>query len=566
MKINKKTIIICISFIIISVIRITLTYNYRIYPIMAGEDDFLMVKWAWSIIDGKWLGDYQYNTLMKGPIFSYILAMLFKLKIRYFLFVNVFYLLACLSFIFSIRKIVKNKYLLILLYTVIVFNPIMFSREVTQRVYRNALIPTFSILLLAGYIGSYLNRNEKIYKYLFYIISLCAILPLFYYMREDSIWLIPYVAFMSLSIAIALILRIKKEKKIFIILKVALLMLPILSTSLLGWKIEKKNEDFYGMKIKNVLSDSNFIEAVRAIYAVKPNKYVDRVTVTQEKALRMTTVSPSFTEIYPYLVQYMGGYNTFDSNPSDFECEDGWFLWALRLATNATGYKNIQQEEDIYKRIADELNEAMDKGLIEKQDTMPSALLSPYREGYFGKTVLKIFESFGYTASYKDIAIQNKFEYTSDESFCNEIKNNYENLTNEKSLIVIENTTDSDTELIINTKIIEIITIIYRVTGLLLFIIGVISYLVVVVKMTIDLKNKKYDKVEKFIVSSGVIGLLFTLIVGIAYNEVATAYSIKVLYLCGAYPLMSIFSVISIIYCISCFYQKEVENSEKTED
>ena len=97
-------------------------------------------------------------------------------------------------------------------------------------------------------------------------------------------------------------------------------------------------------------------------------------------------------------------------------------------------------------------------------------------------------------------------------------------------------------------------------------ILGVIAYIIVIIKMIIDLKNKNYDKVEKFIICSGVIGLLFTLIVGIAYNEVATAYSIKVLYLCGAYPLMTIFSTISIINCISCFAKKDTEATEIVED
>ena len=276
----------------------------------------------------------------------------------------------------------------------------------------------------------------------------------------------------------------------------------------------------------------------------------------------MTTVSPSFAEIYPYLVQYMGGYNSFDSNPYDFECEDGWFLWALRLATNATGYKNIQQEEDIYGRIAKELNEAMDNGLIEKQNTMPSALLSPYKKGYTRKIISKIFESFAYTASYKDISIQNEIEYIQDDHTEQEIKDKYENLTYEKSLIVSGEEGSEPEELKVRTLIISGIITIYRWTGMVLLILGVISYILLVVNMIIGLKNKDVERVEKFIISSGVLGLLFTLIAGIAYNEVATAYSIKVLYLCGAYPLVTIFSIMTIIIIIpeiKLFFSKKHE-------
>lgn len=562
MRVDKRKIIICISLIVLSIIRIVLTYNYRIFPIMAGEDDYLMVNWAWSIIDGKWLGDYQYSTLMKGPIFSFILAMLFKFKISYVFFVNVFYVASCLFFIFAIRKKIKNDYLLIPLFAVLAFNPIMFSREVMQRVYRNALIPSFSLLLIAGYIGAYINRNEKIYKYLFYIFALCGILPLFYYLREDSIWLVPYLIFMSASIAISLLLRIKKEKWIIISLKIVALIVPVVFISLLGLKIEKKNETFYGLRIKSALNDSYFTEAIRAIYAVKPNVNIDRVNVTQEKAIRMTMVSPAFTEIYPHLAKYMGGYNTFDSNPSDFECEDGWFLWAMRLAVSSAGYRNVVQEEDIYKRIADELNYAMESGQIEKQRTMPSALLSPYKKGYFGKTIAKIIESVSYTASYKDISIQNRVEVTQDENYYNEINKKFENLTNDKSLVVLASS-NPQSELVINTAVITGITFAYRITGQILLIVGLVLYLVLVVNMIKDIRNKKYDTIELFIISSGVLGLLFTLIAGIAYNDVATAYSIKVLYLCGAYPLVAVFSILPIFYGFPYFLKKRNESKEK---
>ena len=462
MKINKKCLIIVFSFFVIILLRIALTYNYRIHVINSGEDDALMVNWALSMQDGKWLGEYKYNTLMKGPIFSFILVTLHRLNIKYFLFVNIFYVASCTMFIFSIRRIIKNKYLLISFFIILVFNPVMFSREVTQRVYRNALIPSFAVFLVSGYIGAFLNSKDNLLSYFLYIGILSVGLPLFYYLREDSIWLVPFIIFMTISTLVMLLLNMKKTSKSILIVKCLLLFVPIIAIGLLGQKIERKNEIFYGLRTQNVLSDSNFTDAIKAIYSVKPNKVVDRVTVTQEKALRMTTVSLSFSEIYPKLTELMVGYNAFDSNPNDFECEDGWFLWALRLAVGLSGYNNIQQEQDIYKRIADELNDAMDNGLIEKQNVMPSALLSPYRKGYAGKTMKKIFECFSYVVSCKDIYIQNKVEVTTDEeTYKNEVYK-VEVLTNEKASLEPGKENGEYEELINKTKIISIIIYIYK--------------------------------------------------------------------------------------------------------
>jgi uncharacterized protein with PQ loop repeat len=204
----------------------------------------------------------------------------------------------------------------------------------------------------------------------------------------------------------------------------------------------------------------------------------------------------------------------------------------------------------------------MESGQIEKQRTVPSALLSPYKKGYSGKTIAKIIESVSYTASYKDISIQNRVEVTQDENYYNEINKKFENLTNDKSLVVLASS-NPQSELVINTAVITGITFAYRITGQILLIVGLVLYLVLVVNMIKDIRNKKYDTIELFIISSGVLGLLFTLIAGIAYNDVATAYSIKVLYLCGAYPLVAVFSILSIFYGFPYFLKKRNESKEK---
>ena len=551
MKINKKIFIIVFCFLVVVILRIALTYNYRIHVINSGEDDALMVNWALSMMDGKWLGDYRYNTLMKGPIFSYILVVLHRLNIRYFLFVNVFYVASCLLFILSIRKIIKNKYLLILFFIVLAFNPVMFSREVTQRVYRNSLIPSFAMILVSGYIGAFLNSKDSLFSYFFYIGTLCITLPLFYYTREDSIWLVPFVIFMTISTFVLMILNMKNTSKLILGIKCLVLFIPIVSVFLLGQKIERKNEIFYGLRTQNVLSDSNFTEAIKAIYSVRPNVTIDRVTVTQEKAFRMANASLSFLEIYPKLVELMVGYNAFDSNPNDFECEDGWFLWALRLAVSSSGYSNIQQEQDIYKRIADELNNAMYTGVLERQHAMPSALLSPYHKGYARECLNRIPKCFEYIVSCKDIYIQNKVDVTTDEEkYQNEVYR-VEKLTNEKASLEVGKENGEYEELVINTKIISFIIFIYKFLGIVFLILGIIMYIVLIVMGVINIKNKKYDIIKSFIVTSGALGLMFTLIVGISYNDVATADSIKVLYLCGAYPLLFVFCILSLYFGVN---------------
>ena len=119
----KDAFIICFILLILSIIKQILVYNFPILPLTgAGEDDALMVKWAYTLLDKKWLGSYAYNTLMKGPVFPIILVVLYKLNIKYLTFTTLFYTTSCLLLILSIKDLFKNKYWLILIYAVILFN------------------------------------------------------------------------------------------------------------------------------------------------------------------------------------------------------------------------------------------------------------------------------------------------------------------------------------------------------------------------------------------------------------------------------------------------------------
>ena len=105
--------------------------------------------------------------------------------------------------------------MLFLIYVITLFVPIMYSYQVMQRIYRNALIPSFAILIISGYMYLLFSRNEEKSFWKRFLVSLLTgfVLALFWYTREDSIWMIPYIAFMSLSILIATIVKNKKISK-----------------------------------------------------------------------------------------------------------------------------------------------------------------------------------------------------------------------------------------------------------------------------------------------------------------------------------------------------------------
>ena len=71
-------------------------------------DDALMQNQANSILQGKWLGEYNSLTLVKGSITPKFIAILNKLHIPFLIGQELLYDVSCL-FVYTFSKTIKNK-------------------------------------------------------------------------------------------------------------------------------------------------------------------------------------------------------------------------------------------------------------------------------------------------------------------------------------------------------------------------------------------------------------------------------------------------------------------------
>ena len=165
-KINKKDVIL----LIISIIAIVIFFALiSVQPLNAKVgaiyDDNLMIYLADNIIQGKWLGEYSNMTLIKGVFTPIFIAMLYFLKIPFLTGQMIFYLLAIICFVLIIKRIVKNKYILLVMFLYLLYNPIMYSTELC-RVYRDGIYTSLIIFLISSIIGIFLERKENCFKLL----------------------------------------------------------------------------------------------------------------------------------------------------------------------------------------------------------------------------------------------------------------------------------------------------------------------------------------------------------------------------------------------------------------
>ena len=130
-KINDKIKFI-IMIVLVSIIRFVLTSQSSIYVFGSKYDDLLVIKRAKSIIKGNWLGSYNHLTLVKGIGFEIFLVIFNFLKISFVNAQSIMYILACIYFIYAIRNLIKSKKFLLVIYVLMLFNPISLGFETFQ--------------------------------------------------------------------------------------------------------------------------------------------------------------------------------------------------------------------------------------------------------------------------------------------------------------------------------------------------------------------------------------------------------------------------------------------------
>ena len=195
-KLKKNKIIILL--VILTIIRLLMSMNLPTYYFKNMIlDDMLMIELADAFSLGNYLGEYSNVTLIKGIIYPLFLSFCNHFKLSYPLILTILYILSCIYFGTSLNKVVKNKKIVIILYLVLLFNPISYSMEIFQRLYRNTLSLS-EILIFFGLIIRLVASNKTKNNIVNYIL-LGLITSIMLLTREDSMW-----AFVTIIILILL--------------------------------------------------------------------------------------------------------------------------------------------------------------------------------------------------------------------------------------------------------------------------------------------------------------------------------------------------------------------------
>ena len=511
-------------FAIIAVCLIRFLLSYKLpsfYLFRLNHDDDLYVKWGSSLLNGNYLGNYNVRTLIKGPIFAYVLFISLLYKISFSSLLTILYISSCLYFIFSLKNIIKEKKFLIIIFIFLMFNPVTYSSDLFQRLYRNSISITEFLFFMGAVIRVITMKNKKILNN----ILLGFFISLMFLTREDNIWVYPILIFLVGY-------SIFKERKIkaFII---SLIPIVVLYGSLN--LVSFINYKHYGIYTYNEIQKSEFNKTYKKILQIKDDKKIHMVSIPKSTIYKLGEYTKTFNFSKEELDDLLSDYNYYEYESTKGEIYNGNIVWNFReLVNRKNKFKSGKESEEFYKKLGEEIDELFENGTFEKEFIMPSTYMAVPTEEDFKMLPGKILEAITSTTTYKSIKTLTE---TDDYYYNKDIKAYY---------FEIEDYHDTANIVKDNPIQYEIIRIIYVVLTIVLSLVSLFMYL----------KNiKKFDNIS---IISHLLFISYMLIIGgVSYTHISSFNAIRPLYLGNIYIIQSIFIVLN-IYRIKDIYKKRV--------
>ena len=363
----------------------------EIFPDGAPVDDELMFAAAQSIGAGQWLGEYGWATIAKSMGFAVYLAIVHALHIPYLIANALLWAAACVAAAAALAPLFRRRVERLAVIFVLWFSPFA-TAQFTLRVYRDSILPQLILLSFAGVMGCCLRWNEALKKQLPWAALAGFATAACRLVRDDAIWIYPFVGCAMLAWAVWVLL----EKKVFgkkmlqigsvVLVLAACFAVPVTAYCGMNYK-------YYGRFIINESNASEFTAAISAMQMADADLPHAGIAVCSETRRALYAASPTAAELGAVLESntYYHGLGWEELH----EFNSGGFFWAVRRAAFDAGFADTAEKaEAFYATIADELNAAYEAGTLTATNSGTlSSFLVPWHSSFLAPTVKEIGSS-----------------------------------------------------------------------------------------------------------------------------------------------------------------------------
>ncbi len=372
-----------VAIVIFALFKLLLSTQQLMYitPQGAPIDDELMYDMARSLVSGNWLGEYNWLTLSKYPLFSFWVAFLHLTGIPYLLGGQLLYTAGCVCGMLALAPIFKSYKAKLFLFIVLLFNPLQTAAAVQLRVYRENITSALALLLFVGFAGAAIRYKKKLRFVLPWLIIGGAGLAGCYLNREDGAW---YLVFcIAATLVTCVFIAVQKDVKNKV-LACAVHVLPYAVLALCVVALSLGNLHYYDRFTVSDFTSAEFSDACGALMRVSMAdefEQIDMVPVTRDAINIVAQNVPQFEAVAKELENefMMNNFGSLDT----WQYSAGGFYWALRNAVYNAGYADTApQAQQYYTSLAKEINALCDSGQLPSGGGEISTTLMPFKASY----------------------------------------------------------------------------------------------------------------------------------------------------------------------------------------
>lgn len=551
---SEKLFFVIVAFVTIFRILINFKIIYSINPAFV-EDDGLLYMFADRIKESKYLGDYNSRTLVKGISYSLLLAFNSISGLSYSMVLSILDVLSAYVFVKAFQKKIPNKFVLAVMYILILFNPVNLDNSIRQRMYRNTLVPDMVVLTFSLLIGLFFRRNDRLKIQLKWAVSAGIALGFFYHLREDSIWIMPFVIVVTLLQIINLFCFNNKKNNVdksfkSLCKRILVYLVPI--CILMGYtlSIMVVNKKHYGIFVVNDRSQSYFADAMQDIYRIDAKNENDVIWVSKDAISIALNNSKSLREIEAPLKEIYDRWGNGEDISGDL------FSWIFRSAAEEKNfYKDANTANKYWNNVHKELKQAEQSGKIKTKSgiyfTKQARCVEISQMPRFIKLTVKNLIKVGrYSFCHMDQRI---------ESYGNQVDIRryeaeygvYANLSlngGDPKVSYAEDITKFSND---NIKK-------YQEYSKYINGISFLGYIVLTIITLYQLVKKKYCNFEIWLMITGIILSAFVLMFGVTFFTIWLAESSIVFYGAGAYSLIQLAKYLSIVCAVKALISLKI--------
>ncbi len=371
---DKHLLIICVALCVLS---FSMNWQGAIFVLNAPHDSLRYIEMAQTIVEGRWLGDYDHMTLIRSPMYPLLLALNSLVGSHLHILQYGLYLFSIALLSISLRMLDVARWRIAVIFALCAFHPLTILPAfyvATEPLYISSV--TAVVAGCFGMMGSFYNRSRILY--IFWLLVTSFSLTVFWFTRPEGVWISPF-----LIVCFGFLLwRCRRGLRNYRFKILMAVLIPLFMLTFVSHYIRNKNEKYYRVDVIHELAEPNFRAAFSWLTRVAPESHRPYVPITRKAMALVYRESEHFALLKPYLSRQTNGQGW-----AKFGCEwmgicdelvDGWTMWAIRDAVASIGgYATAEKARTFYGAVATEISEACEDGRLNCSSNPTGNFLAP---------------------------------------------------------------------------------------------------------------------------------------------------------------------------------------------